>query len=91
MLLNFISIFKFKFSSYSLFGVIYQLQILMLLPILNVNVGEDAIDFFRYNHDFLFNFNFMSNSDEEETRKLFEVSGQNLVRLKLIMIHIEYF
>ena len=62
ILVNLLSIFKFSSSSHSLLGVVYQVQIFMLIPLFNLDVGTDVIDFYRYIHDTLFTFNFMPNA-----------------------------
>lgn len=46
----------YECSLYSLLGIVYQVQMFMLVPCLNIDVGEDVIDFYRYIHHILFSF-----------------------------------
>ncbi|CAI2380290.1 unnamed protein product [Moneuplotes crassus] len=59
---NLLSFWQCKTPSYNTLGVVYYTQILMLLPLMNIDVGEDVIDFFRYTKDLLFSFNFIPNN-----------------------------
>lgn len=51
----------YEYSLYSLLGVVYQVQMFMLVPCLNVDIGEDVIDFYRYIHHILFSFDIWPN------------------------------
>lgn len=56
---NLISAIHLGGSSYNTFGIVYQIQILMLLPLIGIDFGEDVIDFYRYIKEILFTFAFI--------------------------------
>ncbi|CAI2376582.1 unnamed protein product [Moneuplotes crassus] len=62
LIINLVSFWKCKTPSHNTLGIISYTQILMLLPLMNIDVGEDVIDFFRYTKDLLFSFNFIPNN-----------------------------
>ena len=49
-------------SSISIFGVFYQIQMFMLIPLIGSDVSEDSIYFFNYAKDLLVSFYFIPNS-----------------------------
>jgi hypothetical protein len=59
IIFNLLSIYQFKTSSNGMFGIIYQIQIIMLLPLIGIDVGEDVIDFFRSISELMFTFKFI--------------------------------
>jgi hypothetical protein len=59
LIINIIAVFYFGGSSFVILGIIYQVQILMLLPLIGIDFGEDVIDFYRFIDQILFTFKFI--------------------------------
>ena len=59
ILFNVLSSYCFGYSAYSALGVVYQIQVFMLLPLTEADIGEDVIDFFRLLSDVLLSFKFL--------------------------------
>lgn len=59
MIFSGLSVYFFDCSSHSMLGVIYQIQIMMLIPLIGVDVGEDVVDFYRTIYHVLFSYDFI--------------------------------
>ena len=49
----------YKGSWISSFGVIYQLQVLMMLPLVGADMGDDVLAFYRLIHPLFFSLSFL--------------------------------
>ena len=60
IIVNVGSAYLYGSSWINAFGVIYQLQVLMSIPLIGVDIGEDVLAFYRLIHHLFISFSFIS-------------------------------